>query len=195
MPITELSQLDLNRRYTYRDYLSWQLEERIELIGGWIKKMSPAPNLYPQQISTNLLRILLAAKDRQPCRVFHAPFDVRLLRADESEATTVVQPDICVICDEGKLDERGCNGAPDWIIEILSPGNSKKEMSSKFKIYEDAGVREYWVIDPERRIVLRYVLQTDGHFVGLSPCAEDEPAASTIFTGLVIPGEKLFALR
>src|SRR5579875_870365 len=141
---------DMNLRYTYADYLQWQFEERLELFKGKIFKLS-APNTKHQEISGRLFFGIANFLQKNPCKVFSAPFDVRLPvrnRKKDSEITTVVQPDICVICDENKLDEKGCIGAPNLVIEILSPGNTEKEVKLKFELYEEAGVREYWVVYP-----------------------------------------------
>ena len=148
--------------YTYADYLKWQWEERVELFKGAIMKMA-APNTKHQMISVKLLGNFISVLANKTCRVFHAPFDVRLPvqnRKRDNEITTVVQPDLCVVCDEAKIDERGCLGAPDIVIEILSPGNSKKEMQAKFGLYEEAGVLEYWVIIPVEEIVIIHYLET-----------------------------------
>lgn len=131
--ITQLSQLDLTKTYSYADYLTWQLDEMIELIKGKIQLMSPAPNLKHQSVETNLSRPLSHYFWRKKCKIFYAPFDVRLYDRKKSilkneESFTVVQPDLCVIFNPEFLDEQGCNGAPDWIIEILSKGNSKHDM-------------------------------------------------------------------
>lgn len=151
--ITQLSQLDLTADYSYADYLTWQLNEAVELIKGKIQLMSPAPNVKHQRLSIYLSSRLFYFFDNRGCQVFSAPFDVRLFDRTRSllankEITTVVQPDICVICDNGKLDEQGCNGAPDWIIEILSKGNSKKEVKIKHALYAESGVKEYWLVYP-----------------------------------------------
>ena len=143
MAITSLDQLDPDGTYTYADYLLWQFQERVELLRGKIHQMS-VPSVKHQRISIRFSRLLTNALWQTPCQVFAAPFDVRLLRTREDKhVTTVVQPDLCVICDSSKLDDRGCNGAPDLIIEILSPGNSRTEMKDKFELYQEAGVLEY----------------------------------------------------
>ncbi|HVX51467.1 MAG TPA: Uma2 family endonuclease [Chitinophagaceae bacterium] len=151
--ITSLDQLDLTKEYTYADYLTWQFNDRVELIKGKIFKMSPAPLRSHQHISFALALQIGKHIENKTCEAYTAPFDVRLVNKRKStpdnHVTSVVQPDICVICDKTKLDEKGCIGAPDWIIEILSPGNNKKEMKDKFDLYEENGVKEYWVVYPE----------------------------------------------
>lgn len=126
--ITQLSQLDLTASYSYADYLTWRLEETVELIKGKISLMAPAPNVNHQRLSMSLSGQLFNYLRHKSCQAFAAPFDVRLYDRRKSilanqEIFTVVQPDICVICDPDKLDEQGCNGAPDWIIEIVSKGS------------------------------------------------------------------------
>lgn len=161
--ITELSQLDLNATYSYADYLTWRLEETVELIKGKIMAMSPAPNLKHQRISRNMLRPIDNYLRRKRCEVFVAPFDVKLYNSKKSKLTdqevfSVVQPDLCVICDPEKLTEQGCNGAPDWIIEVLSPGNTKKEMRLKYDLYQENGVIEYWLVYPYEQAVYQFLL-------------------------------------
>jgi len=130
------------------------------------------------------------------CRqVFPAPFDVRLTRKSkisDSETRTVVQPDLCVVCDVSKLDERGCNGAPDLAVEILSPGNTRREMREKYEAYEEAGVREYWIVNPAGKWVLIYVLDEQGRFYGLQPMTQDVTLQSSIFPELQISLEDVF---
>ncbi len=165
--ISNFDQLDLTKRYSYADYISWTFKERVELFRGWVKKMSPAPNRRHQSISWNLSGELVMFLKHQKCTAFTAPFDVRLMgkpsKITNSPDTiySVVQPDICVICDPSKLDEQGCLGAPDWIIEIVSPGNTKKEIDDKYQLYEENGVREYWIIQPTDETVTVFELKED----------------------------------
>jgi Uma2 family endonuclease len=129
--------------------------------------------------------------------VFSAPFDVRLTRkakASHEEITTVVQPDLCVICDLSKLDERGCLGAPDLVIEILSSGNSKKEMREKFEVYQESGVREYWLVNPTDENVIIYTLNEQGIYIGLAPYIAGDMLRSAIFPELLIDLGEVFAL-
>ncbi|MGF1533551.1 MAG: Uma2 family endonuclease, partial [Bernardetiaceae bacterium] len=178
-PITDINELDLNGTYSYADYLTWRLEQSVELIKGKIFKMSPAPSMRHQRVSGKLyVKAFLALKEK-PCELFSAPFDVRLLDKKKSsqlnqDVYTVVQPDICVICDKGKLDERGCIGAPDLIIEILSPGNSKKEMKIKYALYEESGVREYWIVFPSEQVLQQFVLDEKNRYVLKNSFTEDE---------------------
>jgi Uma2 family endonuclease len=159
--IRNINQLDMNKVYSYADYYSWRLKERIELIKGKIFRMSPAPSLTHQKISVRLSSVWYNYLKGKNCNVFAAPFDVRFPKKGnklDSKIYTVVQPDVCVICDETKLDERGCIGAPDLIIEILSPGNSRKELKNKYELYLENNVIEYWVIHPYEQTLLIYTL-------------------------------------
>ncbi|MFD2784154.1 Uma2 family endonuclease [Hymenobacter rubripertinctus] len=165
MPIiTDISQLDLTKSYTYADYLTWRLDEFVELIKGKVRQMSPAPRVRHQSVSFNIGGIIRNKMRGSTCQGFAAPFDVRLLKSSpdgDARISTVVQPDLCVICDPTKLDEFGCVGAPDWIIEILSPGNMAHDSKTKFDLYEENGVREYWMVDPGLKNIIIYTLGND----------------------------------
>ena len=165
--ITNINQLDFSKKYTYADYMTWRFKERVELIKGRIFKMSPAPNLNHQRISGEIFFEVKSFLKGKSCQVFHAPFDVRLPIPSKKRKSpnTVVQPDITVICDESKLDKQGCNGAPDLVMEILSPGNTKKEMKDKLNIYQEAGIPEYWLFTPEYEFVIVYSLNKKGKYV------------------------------
>ena len=189
--VTKFSDLDLTKQYTYADYLLWQFSERIELLRGFIKKMSPAPSRRHQDYSRNLSYSILKIIEKSPCKMYIAPFDVRLPIPSAKKDTTVVQPDICIICDISKLDDHGCNGAPDLIVEILSPGNSKHDADTKFRLYEEAGVQEYWMVEPEEKLVFIYTLQ-NGIYIGLKPFSEGEIINSPRFPELKIEVEAIF---
>ena len=156
----ELASLDLNSDYTYADYLKWNFKERVELIKGKLFKMSPAPNRLHQGHSGYISNALYNFLKGNKCKVYAAPFDVRLpgKTKEDKDITTVLQPDICVICDETKLDYRGCVGAPDIVVEILSPSNNVTELKNKYDVYEQAGVTEYWVVSPQDKTFLIYTL-------------------------------------
>ena len=182
--ITSLDQLDLNKTYSYADYLKWQFEERIELIKGKLFKTSPAPARRHQKISGVFHGELYRFLDNKTCQVYSAPFDVRLTprkNDKKNKIHTVVQPDISVICDIEKLDDTGCVGAPDLIIEILSPGNSQIEMKNKFEVYQENGVKEYWLADPANDVILVYILNDQGKYVGLHPFVLEDKITSHIF--------------
>lgn len=193
--ITDLNQLDLTKRYTYADYLTWQFQERVELLHGWIAKMSPAPSRRHQVYSWRISAQMAAYFEEHICDVYTAPFDVRLPDSRKSTADktiyTVVQPDLCVVCDKEKLDDRGCIGAPDWIIEILSPGNSKKEVDTKFRLYEEAGVREYWMLSMDAQNVIVCDLKPEGyHIRRIYP--DDAVVPVGVFPGLEIDLKAVF---
>lgn len=130
------------------------------------------------------------------CEAFSVPFDVRLPlpknKVTKDRTETVIQPDLCVICDLEKLDEQGCNGTPDLIIEILSSGNSKKEMRDKFELYENAGVLEYWIVEPYKEYIIRYNLNKEGKYQGSQPMMEGMIIKSEVLKGLEIEVTSLF---
>ncbi len=190
-PITDYFQLDLNKTYTYADYMLFHFKERVELIKGKIFKMSPAPNTNHQRLVTNISGKFYNFFDKHACQLFIAPFDVRLPIASALKDTTVVQPDLGVICDLSKLDEQGCNGAPDLVVEILSPGNTRHEMRVKFDLYEESGVKEYWIVEPANKTVLIYVLQNE-KFIGLRPFTSEDTIESILFPEMKIDARDLF---
>ncbi|MEP1085574.1 Uma2 family endonuclease [Algoriphagus sp.] len=147
--------------YSYADYLTWEIDEMVELIKGKVFRSAAAsPRMKHQKIVLRLGSELLNFLEKKSCEVFIAPFDVRLpvkSRKNE-EIFTVVQPDVCVVCDRSKLDEAGCVGAPDLIVEVLSPGNNKKELRNKYEVYEESGVKEYWIIHPSEETMIIYSL-------------------------------------
>ena len=193
----KIEEPDLSGTYTYANYLTWQLGEMKELIRGKIFKMSPAPGSMHQRVSGNIFGQLWNYLHGKPCQVFSAPFDVRLPASHRSKSdqdiTTVVQPDLCVVCDPSKIDERGCLGAPDWIIEILSRYTSAKDLNEKFEVYEEAGVREYWVVHPQEQTVLVYTLNHHGKYQGiLKPYVRTDKVSSSVLPGIAIDLSKVF---
>jgi Uma2 family endonuclease len=192
--ITNINQLDLQGSYTYADYLTWKIDTYLELIKGKIFQMA-APSVKHQRIAWNLNTILGNYFWKKNCRAFAAPFDVRLTRFDKkknTEVITVVQPDICVICDLDKIDEQGCIGSPDLVIEILSPGNSKKEMKDKFEVYEESGVKEYWIVSPIEKTIQIFRLNEQGIYIGLRPLIEEEFATTPLFEDLKVELAEVF---
>ncbi|MBD3628137.1 Uma2 family endonuclease [Cyclobacterium sp.] len=149
--------------YSYADYLRWELEDRMEIIKGRHFKMNAAPKRLHQKISLHIATELYQFLKGKACEVYEAPFDVRLpvKSLKNEEIFTVVQPDICVVCNPKKLDEAGCLGAPELIVEILSPGNNKKELQYKYEVYQESGVKEYWIIHPDEQTLLVYTLTAD----------------------------------
>ncbi|TAL44412.1 MAG: Uma2 family endonuclease [Methylovulum sp.] len=197
--ITQLSQLDLNNTYSYADYLTWRFEETVELIKGKIMLMSPAPNFNHQSISKNLLVEIGVYLKGKSCQVFHAPFDVRLYDRRKSvvanqDIYTVVQPDLCVICDKHKLDRRGCLGAPDWIIEILSKSTAQKDTQLKYQLYQEAGVKEYWLVYPYEATVSQFVLnEQQENYQLIHMYSAQDKAVPCLFPDLAIDLSEVFA--
>jgi len=145
-------------KFTYADYLTWPDEQRCEIIDGVVYDMSPAPSTAHQELLLDLAYSIKSFIGDKPCKIFVAPFDVRLAEAGETarSCSNVVQPDISVICDLDKIDEKGCVGAPDWVIEILSPSTSSKDQVKKRYLYEKHGVKEFWLIHPIERTATLY---------------------------------------
>lgn len=189
----KLSDLDFSKTYTYADYLTWTFEERLEIIKGKLFRMSPAPNRLHQEVSGNIYAMLWTFLKNKPCSVYSAPFDVRLFRKskNDEEVLTVLQPDICVVCDPEKLDEKGCIGAPDIVVEILSPGNNKKELKHKYEVYEEAQVQEYWVVHPLERTFLKYTL-LEGKYQPSRLMVSGEEVSTPVLPGFILKLEELF---
>ena len=189
----EFAQLDLNKIYSYADYYKWKFEERVELIKGRIFKMSPAPTSAHQVISREISGHLWLFLKGKTCEVYSAPFDVRIPRKskEDMDIITVVQPDICVVCDPAKIDKKGCIGAPDIVIEILSPANSEKELKYKYEVYEESGMKEYWVVFPQEKTLLIYTL-TDGIFVPSRLMVKGDLVSSTLLPGFSLDLSEIF---
>lgn len=182
--------------FSYADYLKWSFDERIELIKGKLFKMSPAPRRVHQELHAKLFTEIGFFLKRKPCSVYSAPFDVRFPTNpnDSNEETfTVVQPDICVVCDASKLDDAGCIGAPDLIVEILSPSSAAKDLNDKFDLYEQHGVGEYWIVFPGEGILEIFDL-IDGKYVSRSKYVRQNTVFSRVLPGLKIKLEDIFDL-
>ena len=193
--ITNINDLDLNGSYTYADYLLWKVSEQIEIIKGKIFKMCLAPSKSHQQVLLKLTRELDKYFINLNCELYFAPFDVRLInfkkRTADNLIFTVVQPDLCVVCDLLKRDERGCFGSPNLIIEILSVGNSNTDLKIKFDLYEENGVQEYWIVNPSEKTALIYTLQND-KYIGSRPFTIDTEIQSVTFPNLKFEVNKIF---
>jgi Uma2 family endonuclease len=177
--------------YTYADYLKWDFEEIVELIKGKIFTKAAAPNRRHQEVSVNLTSRIYDFLKGKTCQVYPAPFDVRFSRDPAfSKTDSVVQPDISVICDPSKLDDKGCFGAPDIIIEIISPGNSRVELQNKYELYEEFGVREYWVVHPTDCTVLIYTL-VDGKFKPSRLFTSGDRIKSSVLPGFTLDLEEV----
>lgn len=190
--VLKFSDLDLDKSYTYADYLLWKFNERVELIKGKIFKMSPAPNTAHMKISQALNYIIYSHFQSHKCQAFTAPFDVVLDKTkDNKKIKTVVQPDLGVICDLTLIDENKCNGAPDLVVEILSPGNSKKEMKIKYELYEENKVKEYWIVDPDHETISIFSLSKN-KFIPQKPLTTDDELVSIVFPKLKFSVESIF---
>jgi Uma2 family endonuclease len=182
------------KHYTYRDYLQFTFDEMVEIIKGQLYRMSPAPSRSHQKISRNLTVIIHSYLVNSSCQMFAAPFDVVLpvKGKDYQDSDRVVQPDIVVICNTEIIQERGCFGVPDWIVEILSPHTTKKDLQDKFKLYEESGVKEYWVIEPRNQTVEVFVLEGE-RYQRITTYVEEDEAPSHTISGLVVKLDDVFA--
>jgi Uma2 family endonuclease len=184
--------------FTYEDYLTWKFKERIELIKGKIFKMSPAPLVTHQTIVGNIYISLYSKLEKYPCSVLFSPVDVKLIgkpfrrKVKDNEIFTVVQPDIIVVCDPEKLeDPRSINGAPEMVVEVLSPGNTKTETKHKLNLYEENGVLEYWVVHPPYKYVEVYLLKNNRYSKPtIYEMGEDIPCA--VLREIKIPVDEIF---
>lgn len=160
-----LAEQPQNGNFTYEDYLAWDDDAQWEIIDGWAYMMA-APNETHHDISMALTRKFADFLDGKPCKLFTAPFDVRLFpHAVNQKEKALVQPDLFVVCDPEKRDGTKINGAPDLVIEILSPSNASRDRYVKLNLYKKAGVREYWIVDPESQVVQVYTLEGQRHIV------------------------------
>jgi len=179
--------LDMNKRYTYADYLTWMDDVRRELYDGFIKLMTPAPSMKHQEISFNLTGILRYYLKQKECKGFAAPCDVRFPKnkriKDNKQIYTVLQPDLFIVCDLSKIENNSCLGAPDFIIEIVSAKNSQRDTRDKFNIYQEHGVREYWIVNPNDENVNVFVLDENGKFQFKGIFSEDDKIPVHIFNG------------
>jgi len=187
----------IDQKFNYGEYCSWPEDERWELINGEAYDMSPAPSSNHQRISIRISSSINTWLKGKKCEIFSAPFDVLLPIfpvKDENKINTVVQPDISVICDPSKIIKKGCLGAPDLIIEILSPSTSKKDLNEKFQLYEKHGVKEYWIVDPGNKFIQVFHMQNEGKDSGkyddgnLVPPADWREDKNTVAESVVLEG-------
>jgi Uma2 family endonuclease len=180
------------QHFTYGDYCQWPDDERWELIDGEAYDMSPAPTRMHQQLVLEIGAQVHSHLRDKPCEVYVAPFDVRLPKADEADAEvdTVVQPDVAVICDPAKLDDAGCRGAPDWIVEVLSPSTAVKDQTKKRMLYERHGVGEFWLLHPVDRVLTIYHLSDGAYGKPEVQALTGETAVATL-PGLMIRWPKV----
>lgn len=182
-----------NDKYTYKEYLIWNGPERYELVKGNAYLLS-APTPTHQDISGQIHRQLLNFLEGKTCKAYAAPFDVRLFEQEEDnpdDVNTVVQPDISIICDQNKIDEHGCKGAPEMIIEILSPSTVRHDRLIKMNLYQQAGVKELWLISPEERTAQVFLLN-DGILRPHEVYTDKDIAKVTTLQGCFIEMSKVF---
>jgi Uma2 family endonuclease len=189
--ITDIQQLDFSQSYTYTDYLTWRFRERVELIMGKIFKMSPAPSSQHQHIVSVLTALFFQFLKGTPCTVFPAPFDVVLPIGSHED--TVVQPDVTVVCDRSKITTQGCIGSPDLVVEVVSKSSVKHDLHEKFQVYEQAGIREYWIIHPTDKSLIIFVLNQAGKYQPSKPLTRGDIAFSTTLSGFQMDLNELFS--
>ena len=177
------------KRYTYADYLTWDDDKRYELIDGVAYLMSPAPSPEHQDILRELSLIIGVFLKGKSCKLYFAPLDVRLNANRRND--TVVQPDLIVVCDKTKIDGHGYAGAPDLVIEVLSPSTKRHDRITKLDLYQKAGVREYWVVDPETTSVQVFILKDGQYFI--SGYGEDDTVPVHVLPGCEIKLRDVFA--
>ncbi len=185
--------IDYNKVYTYADYLKLEIEEMVEIIRGRIFRMSPAPRTNHQAISGNIYSAIHQKLKGKPCKVFHAPIDIVLPIENKkrNKSTTVVQPDICVICDPKIIEEKAIFGTPDFVIEIIAGKHVKKDTQIKYSVYEEAGVGEYWIVFADMRFVEVFILE-NGKFQRLNTFSEDDIIPVKTLPGLEISIDDIF---
>ena len=179
-----------NQRYTYADYLTWECRERYEIFNGEAIMMA-SPSVAHQALQVGLISKFDNWLQGKTCKVFGSPLDVRLFPKNDNSDNTVVQPDVLVVCDQNKLGKKSVDGPPDLIIEIVSPSNINSELMRKFHYCLKAGVREYWVIDPELKTVSVHVYN-GGHYISTS-FEDNDRIPVTILPGSEISLEELWA--
>jgi Uma2 family endonuclease len=183
--------------FTYADYLTWPESERWEIIDGVAYNMTPAPNQIHQEMVGELHRQIANFLLDKPCRVFLAPFDVRLPKARENKRTTstVVQPDVMVVCDPKRLDGKGVVGAPSLVVEITSPSTAAKDLREKRAVYERAGVPEYWILSPVEKVLQVYTLDAEGKYGAPAVYTTGDQVVVGVLPDLTIDLTRVFADR
>jgi len=180
--------------YSFEDYLAWEEGEHIEILNGEVVMMAP-PSAKHQEISGELFRQIANFLEGKKCRVYAAPFAVRLFEGEDDapeDVQTVVEPDLSIICDRSKLDDKGCKGAPDMVLEVLSPSTRRHDRLVKLNLYQQAGVPEYWIVDPENRSVQVFLRSADGYLLPYEDYGRKDIAKVHALEGCFIELEKVF---
>lgn len=183
-----------NKKYTFADYLTYPEDERWEIIDG-VPYMQAFPTPLHQEVLTELVRQMANYLKDKSCKVYPAPFCVRLplgTEKNENEVKNIVEPDISIICDKSKIDDKGCNGAPDMIIEVISPSSIKMDRVVKFNRYEKSGIKEYWIVEPDQKLVSVVVLQINQKYGRTEIYTEDDTISVSILPDLVIDLREVF---
>lgn len=180
--------------YSYLDYLAWPENERCEILDG-IAYMQAAPSPIHQEVLARLLAQFYQNPSEKPCKVYPAPFCVRLLtgiHTKREDIKNVVEPDITIICDKSKIDEAGCNGTPDMIIEIISPSSIKMDRFVKFNSYEQAGVKEYWIVEPVGKLIDVFILQEDHRYGRPQTYTDDDKIRVSVLSDFIVDLKPIF---
>lgn len=184
----------MSKAYTYADYLTWRFKERVELILGKIFRMSPAPSSQHQKIVGVITNYLFTFLKGKSCHAFPAPFDVILPLGESGKRSgTVVQPDITVVCDKTKIKPHGCEGVPDLVVEIVSKFSVTRDLHEKYFVYELAGVKEYWVVNPNDHSLNIFLLDENGQFQPTKPLTRGDVAKSRVLPGFELLLDDLFS--
>jgi Uma2 family endonuclease len=192
--IQQVEEPDPSLSYTYADYYNWNFIERLELLRGKLIRLAAA-NTKHQRVGGKLYVEFYNFLKGKTCQVFIAPYDVRLPvknRKRDDQITTVVQPDVCIFCNPDNIDERGACGVPDLIVEILSPGNSRYDLLDKYDVYQEACVKEYWIIDPIKEMVMNSTLQEKAKFAPTRVYSGDQKLEPLCLPGFSIEAKELF---
>lgn len=193
----EQIQFSPDKLYTFADYLTWSDNKRYEIFNGRVFELLPSPTSKHQSVSGNLfIDMGNYLRNKKPCKVLYAPIDVRLPvkpeEAADAQIYTVVQPDIIVVCDTKKLDEKGCLGAPDLVVEVLSPSTAKNDFKDKYLLYEQAGVREYWIVHPVDELLTVFKRNSEGKLALEKIYTCDDMVKVGIFDDLIIDLKDIF---
>jgi Uma2 family endonuclease len=190
-----MSMPDGKRKHTYGDYLTWPEDQRWEIIDG-VPYLQSAPTWQHQGISTELITQFNTYLRNKPCRVFAAPFDLcipEFAENDEEISNLIAQPDLVVVCDESKLRKTGYFGVPALVVEIASPSTTKRAKVLKFNKYEKSGIREYWIVEPEGKVVSVFTLQENNRYGRPETYTDEDKLPVTVFPDLEIDLGTVFA--